>query len=493
MSLSNTESLKVFYPEIALAATILLILILDLVMREKKSLANLSLVGCVISLAACYELYDTPSRSLFERMVALDPFSLFFKVVSLLAAIGVIWMSMGSKDLEGSYSGGEYYVILLTSTLGMFLMASSTNLLMSYLSLETVSVTSYVLTGYLRRSQRSSEAALKYLIYGAFASGVMIYGISWIYGITGSLDYFKINSSLSSATGNRLAIFIALVLLLAGLGYKIAAVPFHMWSPDVYQGAPIPVTGFLSVASNAAGFAMLIRFFYPGISQHDGNGSWEFLLGVDWPQLLLFISMVTMTLGNLAALGQQNLKRLLAYSGISHAGYMLMGFVVLNNDGLSAMLFYLVVYLIMNLGAFLVVIIVANNTGREDVEGYRGLAWRGGAWPAVAMAVFLFSLTGLPPMSGFVGKFFLFAAVINAKLYWLAVVAVLNSVVSLYYYARIVKTMFLDFPDGSEGVIRVDLHNGALLGILTSFTILFGIYWGPVFSYTSRSLTFLMG
>jgi NADH-quinone oxidoreductase subunit N len=322
----------------------------------------------------------------------------------------------------------------------------------------------------------------------------MIYGISWIYGITGSLDYAKINHILWSSSGNRLAVFISLVMMLAGFGYKIAAVPFHMWSPDVYQGAPTPVTGFLSVASNAAGFAMLIRFFYAGISKPGEGGSWAFL-PVDWPQLLLVISIVTMTLGNLAALGQKNLKRLLAYSGIAHAGYMLMGFVVLNNDGLSAMLFYLVVYLIMNLGAFLVVIIVANNTGREDVDGYRGLAWRGGAWPALAMAVFLFSLTGLPPLAGFVGKFFLFAAVIKAKLYWLAVIGVLNSVVSLYYYARIVKTMFLDFPEGTEGTegtVRVDLHNGALLGVLTMFTILLGIYWGPVFSYTSRSLGFFM-
>lgn len=497
MNLSNIESLRFFYPDIVLAGTVLLLLLGDLVIRNKQTIANLALAGCVASLLACYGLSGSPSASLFHGMVAFDPFSLFFKVISLLAALGVIWMSLGSRELEKMQSPGEYYVLILTSTLGMFLMASSTNLLMSYLSLETVSITSYVLTGYLQKNRRSTEAALKYLIYGAFASGVMIYGISWIYGITGSLDYAEINHILWRSSGNRLALFISLVMMLAGFGYKIAAVPFHMWSPDVYQGAPTPVTGFLSVASNAAGFGMLIRFFYPGISKPGEGRSWAFL-PVDWPELLLVISVisiVTMTLGNLAALGQKNLKRLLAYSGIAHAGYMLMGFVVLNNDGLSAMLFYLVVYLIMNLGAFLVVMIVANNTGREDVDGYRGLAWRGGAWPALAMAVFLFSLTGLPPFAGFVGKFFLFAAVINAKLYWLywlALVGVLNSVVSLYYYAKIVKTMFLDLPEGTEGTVRVDFHNGALLGVLTMFTILLGIYWGPVFSYTSRSLRFLM-
>lgn len=315
--------------------------------------------------------------------------------------------------------------------------------------------------------------------------------MSWIFGMTGGLDYARIHEALFQGGGvNQLSLFIAFIFILAGFGYKIVFVPFHMWSPDVYQGAPTPVTAFLSVGSNAAGVAILIRFFFPGVSQLTDGGDWRFIQGVEWPHVLLTVSMVTMTLGNLSALGQQNVKRLLAYSGIAHAGYILMGLVVLNNEGLQAMLFYIVVYLIMNVGAFLVVVIVANATGKEDMESYRGLAWRGAALPAVCMAIFLFSLTGLPPFAGFIGKFFLFAAVIKQEFYLLAVVAVLNSVISLYYYVRVVKVMFLDFPEPSDGAVSVTPDAAALLGLLTALTILLGLYWAPLIRFTSQSVQF---
>jgi NADH-quinone oxidoreductase subunit N len=246
------------------------------------------------------------------------------------------------------------------------------------------------------------------------------------------------------------------------------------------------------VGSNAAGAAILIRFFFPAASRMGEGGNWLFIPGVEWPHFLLMVSMVTMTLGNLCALNQQNLKRLLAYSGIAHAGYILMGLVVLNNDGLKAMLFYIVVYLIMNLGAFLVVVIVANETGKEEIADYRGLAWRGAAIPAVCMAIFLFSLTGLPPLAGFVGKFFLFAAVIKEGFYLLAVVGIINSVISLYYYAGIVKTMFLDFPEPTDQPVAMTANNSLLLGILSTLTILFGLYWGPLVQYTNQSLRFFI-
>jgi NADH-quinone oxidoreductase subunit N len=320
----------------------------------------------------------------------------------------------------------------------------------------------------------------------------MIYGMSWIFGMTGTLDYAKISEVLFQGQANRLSLFMAFIFILAGFGYKIVFVPFHMWSPDVYQGAPTPITAFLSVGSNAAGVAIMIRFFFPAVSRLGEGGDWLFLSGVEWPHFLLMVSMVTMTLGNLCALNQQNLKRLLAYSGIAHAGYILMGLVVLNNDGLKAMLFYIVVYLIMNLGAFLVVVIVANETGKEDIAGYRGLAWRGAAIPAVCMAIFLFSLTGLPPLAGFVGKFFLFAAVIKQGFYLLAVVGIINSVISLYYYAGIVKTMFLDFPEPTDQDVVMTANNSTLLGVLSALTVLFGIYWGPLIQYTNESLKFFI-
>ncbi|MGE5820170.1 MAG: NADH-quinone oxidoreductase subunit N [Deltaproteobacteria bacterium] len=493
MDLKNLASLNFFYPEIILSCTILLVIVVDLMVRSQRALAALGIIGCVTSLIATFNLYGAPQGWLFHRMIILDNFSLFFKVFALVAAILTIWMSLGSNEIRQVHQG-EYYTLLLTCALGMFFMASSSNLLTAYLSLELVSLTSYVLTGFLPHNRRSSEAALKYLIYGGVASGTMIYGMSWLFGMTGSLDYAAIQSALAQNQMNKAALFMAFIFIMAGFGYKIVFVPFHMWSPDVYQGAPTPFTAFLSVASNAAGIAIMIRFFFPGVSRMVAGGDWAFVSDVEWPHVVLFVSMITMTVGNLCALNQKNLKRMLAYSGIAHAGYMLMGLAVLSNDGLRAILFYVVVYLIMNLGAFLVVVMIANVTGDENIENYRGLAWRGAVVPAVCFAVFLFSLPGLPPFAGFIGKFFLFAAVLKqgGAFVFLALVAIVNSVISLYYYAKVVKTMFLDAPDPGDKAISVAANNFTLLIPLTVLTVVLGIYFSPLVQYTNQSLNFFV-
>ena len=493
MDLKNLESLSFFYPEIILSGTILLLIVVDLFVRSQRTLATIAVIGCVGSLLATFDLYSAQQGWLFHRMIILDNFSLFFKVFALAATILTVWMSLGSNEIRQVHQG-EYYTLLLTCSLGIFFMASSSNLLTAYLSLELVSLTSYVLTGFLPHNRRSSEAALKYLIYGGVASGTMIYGMSWIFGMTGSLDYAAIQSALAQQQVSKVALFMAFIFILAGFGYKMVFVPFHMWSPDVYEGAPTAFTAFLSVASNAAGAAIMIRFFFPGVSRMAAGGNWAFVSGIEWPQVLLFVSMITMTVGNLCALNQRNLKRMLAYSGIAHAGYMLMGLAVLNNDGLQAILFYVVVYLIMNLGAFLVVVMIANATGNEEIESYRGLAWRGAVLPAACLAVFLFSLTGLPPFAGFIGKFLLFAVVINqgGTFVILAVVAILNSVISLYYYAKIVKTMFLDTPNPGDKSLTIAANNFTLLIPLTALTIVLGVYFSPLVYYTSRSLRFFM-
>ncbi len=505
MDLGNVASLAYSAPELILIATAIAIFAADLVVRAKEQLGAVALFGCAAALVAAIGLrlpfserwlveglFHGEAGWLYSRMVVVDDFAVFFKLLFALAAFATIWMSLGSVEVQDS-DEGEYYGLVLASTVGLFYMASAANLLMAYLALELVSLTSYVLTGYRRRNRRSGEAALKYLIYGGVASAVMIYGMSFLYGLAGSLDYLKIHDALTHGAADPLTVFVAVVLVLVGFGFKIAAVPFHMWAPDVYQGAPIPVTAFLSVGSKAAGFAILIRLFYPGLSEPAAGGGWTFLPGVDWPALMLVLCMATMTLGNLAALGQQNVKRLLAYSSIAHAGYTLMGFVVLNDAGLRAMLFYLITYYLMNLGAFLVVMVVANSTGREDLEGYRGLAWRGGAVPAVAMAVFLFSLAGLPPLAGFVGKFYLFAAVIEQRFYLLALVGFANTLVALYYYVRIIRTMFLDQPRGDEGVVALDAHNAFLLYFLAIPTIGLGLYWAPLIALAEQSVRFFTG
>jgi NADH-quinone oxidoreductase subunit N len=493
LDFANIPSLAYALPELVLGGAVIAFFLLDLVVKDKERLGDLALVVMAVVVVLVTRLLWVPEGTLFHRSIVLDGFALYFKLLVSVAAFGAIWMSIGSAEIR-RVNQGEYYGVLLASTLGMLFMASSANLLMAYLSLEFVSLTSYVLAGYVRNSRRAGEASLKYLIYGGVASASMIYGMSWVYGLAGSLDFQAIHHALAGGLETPLPLYVALLLTLAGLGYKIAAFPFHMWAPDVYEGAPIPVSAFLAVGSKAAGFALLIRFFYTSLAHATGGGAYELVGGVGWDQLVIGISILTMTFGNLAALNQQaNLKRLLAYSSIAHAGYTLMGFVVLTDDGLKAMLFYLVVYYLMNLGAFLVVMLVANSTGREDLAGLRGLAWRGGAWPAVAMAIFMFSLTGLPPFGGFVGKVYLFAAVVGEKLYWLALAGVLNSVLSLFYYAKVVRTMFLDQPLGGEGPVHVDVHNGVLLGALAVGTVVLGIAWWPLADFAGRSARFFLG
>ena len=493
MDLGNLASLPYFYPELLLTAGALLVVLVDLVLRDKSSLGEVSLVVTALALLLIGREPLSSGTWLFNRMLVYDSFAIFFRALIALAALVAVWMSIGSDEVKRC-AQGEYYAVLIASTLGMFLMAESVNLLMAYLALEFVSLTSYVLTGILKRNRRSQEAALKYLIYGGVASGMMIYGMSWIFGLAGSLDFSVINRELfASGHASALAVFIALVLILAGLGYKVASVPFHMWAPDVYEGAPIPITTFLAIGSKAAGFALLTRFFYPAISHLTENGSWEGLRGVEWPQLLLIICAVTMTLGNLAALQQDNMKRLLAYSSIAQAGYALMGFVLLSNDGLRAMLVYLFAYYVMDAGAFLVVMIVANATGREDIGAYRGLAARGGTVPAIALTVFLLSLTGIPATVGFIGKFYVFAAAIQRQFYVLAVIGILNSVVSLYYYMRPVKAMFLEAPEEGAPRCEVEFWNYGLMGMLAIATVVLGLYPPPMIEFANRSLHFFIG
>ncbi len=466
--LSNIDSLLHFSPEILIVIFAAAVIILDLVVKNRESVAvaHLALVGCLCTLAAVLFIHFSFRNpvSLFEGMIRLDEFSTFFKILLLLATAATILFSLRSEELDAKLKG-EYYALLLAITLGMFLMASSTNLLMIFIALETVSLTSYILAGFLTHSPRSSEAAFKYITYGAVASGTMLFGLSLLFGMAGTGDLTQIGGRLTEllASGevSSLTVLIAITFVLAGVGYKIASVPFHMWSPDVYEGAPIPITAFLSVASKSAGFALFIRFFYTGF------GSTGLMQSVDWPFMLAIVSALTMTVGNLAALPQQNVKRLLAYSSIAHGGYLLMGGVLLTSEGVGAILFYLLVYLFMNLGAFYVVVLVANEMGSETIDGYRGLGSRA-PLVAIAMVVFLASLTGLPPLAGFFGKWLLFTAVLEQGYYWLALIGLLNSVVSLYYYARIFKVMY--FEDADEDTDRVSFSAGTF-ALLSTFVI----------------------
>ncbi|HEY3489115.1 MAG TPA: NADH-quinone oxidoreductase subunit N [Candidatus Deferrimicrobiaceae bacterium] len=480
MLLDNLGSIQYFLPEFALTATVLLLVLVHVAGKDRtsSSAAILSLVGVGAALVLASISAPGNGSGLFEGMVATDAFATFFKVLMSLTTLFVILMSVQSKDLCGR-TQAEYYIFLVSVLLGMFTLVSSTDLVMLYVSLELVSIPSYLLAGYLKGEKKSTEAAMKYVVYGGTASGSMIYGFSLLFGVSGSTHFSEIARVLASGTVPLVPVALSVALVTVGFGYKIAAVPFHMWSPDVYEGAPTPITAFLSVGPKAAGFGLLIRFFFSNFAAQDAvTGLWKATAAVDWPMLFAVLSAVTMTVGNLVAIKQTNVKRLLAYSSIAHAGYMLMGFVVLSPLGVQAILFYLVTYLFMNLGAFYIVLLVANRTNSEEIENYRGMGSRS-AFLAVAFALFLFSLTGIPPFAGFIGKVYLFAALVSKGIYWLAIVAALNSAVSLYYYARVVKAMFLDKAvDTTE--LSVSPLASALVLIFMVPTVLLGVYWEPV-------------
>jgi NADH-quinone oxidoreductase subunit N len=484
MGVQLLHDLALFRPEIALCAAFLAALLAAAV-SQKNPLP--SAVAALLGLAAAAWIAARQhgvTASIFSGMSAVDPFSTYFKILVTGAAFLVVLFSLGSMELKAARRRlGEYYALIVSSALGMVLLAGATDLLFLYLAMELTGLGSYVLAGFMKEADDSSEAALKYVLVGALSSGCMVYGISILYGLTGSLNLDRIHAVLAQGTVPRLPLFLAAAMTLAGFGFKISAVPFHFWTPDVYQGAPTPVTAYLSVASKAAGFAALIRFVtvcfagYPSASP--GPDAWTLAAGIHWPELLAGVSVLTMTLGNLAALAQRNLKRMLAYSGIAHAGYMLMGVVVAGGAGIAAVLVYLAVYLFMNLGAFYVVMLVADKTGSEDIDEYRGLGPRA-PLVGVAMAVFLLSLTGLPPTAGFIGKFTLFAAVIKAKWIGLAVAGAINSVISLYYYARIFRNLFLREPEGTRETLRFSTVQTALVLLLIIPTLVLGVAFAPV-------------
>jgi len=496
MSEHLLNDLSLFAPETAMTATLVAAILADLIFRRSPRVVSALVLSGFVVTGLLLIGEAGAGASIFSGMIAVDSFAVYFKAIVVLAGILVVVFSMESGELNSpGRKLGEYYALLCAAALGMMLMAGASNLLMMYIALELSSLSSYLLTGYTREAQDSSEASLKYIIYGAVSSGLMLYGISLLYGLSGSLDLAAINRALprvlAGGSAPSLTLLIAGILALAGFGYKISAVPFHYWTPDVYEGAPVTITAFLSVASKAGGFAMMIRFFKvtfidPGAVALP-SGTWAMLQGIHWVDLIAILAVLSMTIGNLVAVWQNNLKRLLAYSSIAHAGYMLTGVVVLSNEGLAAIMVYFAIYLFMNLGAFYCVMLIADKTGSEDIDEYRGIGARS-PFLAVALAVFLISLTGLPPTAGFIGKLYLFAALINGGWTWLAVVAALNSVIALYYYVRVFRNMFLRTEESSSPRITLNRIQSAALLVLLVPTLLLGLYFTPLVQLAQASV-----
>jgi len=490
--------IRLIAPEMFLALAAFIILGLSALKDPiwKRWIPFMSILSCTLTLVALLSLVVNlgfeklsiaTSTSGFGGMFLLDMYSIFFKVLFLLAAILTIMVSERYLDVERAQSG-EYYALILFAVLGMMFLASAGDFLVLFVALETMALSFYVLVGFLKVNRKSNEGALKYFLLGSFSTGILLYGISLIYGTTGALNFKLIGSIRSAAAlqGDQAPFFmLGVILVTVGLGFKIAAVPFHMWAPDAYEGAPTPITAFLSTASKAAAFVVMVRIFVIAFGR----------LQDEWAILLAILSVASMTVGNIAALLQDNIKRMLAYSSIAHAGYALIGLIAIGIGntletkqwGMEAVILYLFIYSFVNLGIFAMVIMLR----REQIVGDRlsdfaGLARRA-PLAAFGMLVLLLSLAGIPATAGFVGKWFLFGAAVRADYTWLAVVAVINSAISLYYYARVVVMMYM--REAGDGVtISPSFGQRVAITACIAFTIFFGIYPQPILTFARNSI-----
>lgn len=470
-------NLAVLLPALTIVGFAMLVMMVDIFASEsnpgpKAALPWVALVGVVAGIVACWWLWDRPTQT-FQGMATSDHFALGLDLIVLVAtALGILLSINYIPQITKQV--GEYYALLLLAASGMMLMGSAIDLIIVFLALEIFSLGLYILSGLHRSNPRSTEASLKYFLLGAFASGFFAYGAALVYGAAGSTQYSVIASTLASGVGNEALLYPGIALMLAGFAFKVSLVPFHMWTPDVYQGAPTPVTAFMSVGTKAAGFAAFIRFLLEAVPAQQPT----------WGMALAILAVLTMTLGNLAALRQTSLKRMLAYSSIAHAGYLLVGLVPGTADGADAALFYLFTYAFMNIGAFAIVVALEKAEANDALQNRAaGIADR---WPLLAftMAIFMFSLSGIPPLAGFFGKYYVFKAAVDGGWTWLAVVGMINSAISLYYYLRVTVAMYFE-PSTEETAERREnalLRFGAVVAAI--FTVLIGIYptlWASIF------------
>jgi NADH-quinone oxidoreductase subunit N len=478
-------------PEIGLLLLLAVVLFYDRLIQpaERRRLGLVTAWGAFLILVVMLGLWlflDVPNSFsglgeslLWGGMIRFDLVTLVFRVMFLVALMVTALISLDVERLQK----GEYYALLITGTLGFSLMGAAADLIMVYVALETASISSYILAGFVTKENRSSEAGMKYFVYGAFATGVMLYGMSLLYGITGQTNLYAIGSLFLGAQvippEINSVLLLAAVMIIVGFGFKISAVPFHFWTPDVYEGSPTPFTGFLSTASKAAGFAIFLRVFTAGVVGAPNDSSM-------WWAMLVAMTIITMTLGNFVAIFQSNFKRLLAYSSIAQAGYAMIGLVTLSPDGSAATMFYLLMYIFTNIAAFGVIVIVSNRIGSDELKDFSGLSRRS-PYLGLAMLFALLSLSGIPPTAGFFGKFFLFKSAVDAGLWWLALIGILNAFVALYYYLSAVKYMYLYRSEEEDEPIPVS--RGAWVGLAFSLFFIFylGIFAGPAFELTKEA------
>ncbi len=483
-------------PELALIVLAILVLFFDRAVKpsQRRSLGLLTAWGGFIILLGTLALWyfldqpDTEPILYWGGMIRQDLVTLVFRVMFLIALVITALLSLDLDEIQS----GEYYGLLLTATVGFSFMAAAADLIMLFVALETASISLYVLAAFAKGVYRSNEAGMKYFIYGSFASAVMLFGLSYVYGLTGETGIYEILAALRASPAPDYTILVAAALVIVGFGFKISAVPYHFWAPDVYEGAPTPVTGLVSTASKAAGFAVFLRVFTAGVFGQAQRGN-------PWWAMLVAMCIVTMTLGNLLAIRQKNIKRMLAYSSIAQAGYAMIGLItaltvtagtdiVSGIDGAAATLFFLLYYVFTNVAAFGIIVLVSKITGTDEISDLAGLSRRS-PWMALAMLFALLSLGGIPPTAGFFGKFFIFRSAVQADMWWLALIGIINAFIALYYYLSVAKVMYLYRADDEDVKVPLSRAAGVALGF-TIFAILYlGIFANSAFEWTREAAT----
>jgi len=486
------DQIKYIAPEISLLCFALLIIVLDLFIANKRVLPFIAVAGALVSAFFVLVLWGGPATEAFYRTIAIDQFGLFFKLLILAATVLVV-MASNKYVLKFEKFQGEFYALLMLSAIGLMLLVSAINLITIYIALELSSISLYVLVSFLKDS-KSSEAGLKYLILGSVASAILLYGMALVFGMTGNTCLTCIADYMRGMPAVNLvsvpALLVGLVLLITGFGFKIASVPFQMWVPDVYEGAPTPITAYLSVASKAAGFAVIARVLMTAF----GMPAW---LHTDWAVIIAVLAAVTMTAGNLMALAQTNIKRLLGYSSIAQAGYLMVGLAAIGMGSQgdttlrSGLLFFLLSYTLTNLGAFIAIIAISNKINSDQIADYTGMGKRAPVL-AVALTLCMVSLTGLPPTAGLIAKIYIFSGAVDQGLLWLVIVAVINSCISAYYYFKVVKYMWMGEPSSPDKVtsswpewlalalccipvVIIGVLPGAFIALAQNASVLFGL------------------
>lgn len=466
-------------PWLTLTVGAVIILLLEALTRGRKAyFPYLSLAVLALAAFQTVDLWGARHTD-FARMVYVDNFALLFYLILLLGAALTILLSRPYLE-EWGKDLGEYYALVLFATAGMMMMAASAHLIMLFLGLEVMSIAVYVLAGFFREDARSNEAALKYLVLGAFASAFLLFGMAFLYGAAGGSLYLDelARRLADTVTLTKPLTLLAIALLVVGFGFKVASVPFHMWTPDVYEGAPTSITAFMAVAVKAAAFAAFARVFFLAFPAFH----------VNWHMLLWVLAVATMTVGNVVAIAQTNIKRMLAYSSIAHAGYLLVALVAANQLGAVSILYYLLAYTLMNIGAFGVVILVARRKDSYlNIYDYSGLAYQHPGL-AAAMSVFMFALAGVPPTAGFVGKFYIFSAAVQAGYIWLAILGVMNSLISVYYYLRITVLMYMRPAEADLGPVAFTPGVTAAVIFTAVATVLVGIFPGWFYNLAVNSV-----